>query len=298
MAPDLLDSVPSEGPDTVLRALSEDGNFRVMACRTTATAAGAVAAQRARGKMAELVANMVTATVLVRECMAPDLRLQAVLQGPDRKTRIVADSHPDGMTRALVQAPALASGVQPHLDLRQGAILQVQRTLHNGAMHQGSVEVPAHGDVSAAFMAYMQESEQVTTMISVGGHWVGEHLVAAGGYIVQLLPEIERAKLAIMAERLEDFRDIAPLLQQGIATPQWLLDETLYGMPYTQVAERTVYYGCNCSAERVTASLASLPRSEVEELVSAGEILEIGCDFCGAEYKVHPERLRGLLHAN
>jgi molecular chaperone Hsp33 len=122
--------------------------------------------------------------------------------------------------------------------------------------------------------------------------------VAAGGYVVQLLPEVERAKLAVMAERLEDFRDILPLLQRGAASPRELLFETLYGMPYEQVAERTVHFGCNCSEMRLMASLASLPKHQITELASSKDMLEIGCDFCGREYRFSPEQLRGLVDTN
>jgi molecular chaperone Hsp33 len=280
--------------DNVLRAMSQDGNFRVMACRTTDTVASAIHSQNATGGVAITLANLLTGTILLRECLAPDLRMQTILQADDRKSRIVADSHADGMTRALLH---LGPG-KTQLGFGDGAVLQVQRSMHNGAMHQGVVAVPEDGDVSTAFMRYMQESEQVTTMISVGCHMVAGVVLAAGGFVVQLLPEVERAKLAIMAERMEDFREILPLLREGKATPSWLLDETLYGMPYAQLAERPVHHGCNCSVERVTASLASLPRTEIEELLRDGEILEIGCDFCRAEYKIHPAQLRGLLVPN
>ena len=47
-----------------------------------------------------------------------------------------------------------------------------------------------------------------------------------------------------------------------------------------------------------TAGLASLPRKEIETFVLAGELLEIRCDFCGREFKINPESLRGLLETN
>ncbi len=284
----------AQEPDSVLRAVTHDGSFRVIAAQTTETIRGALKCQNASPETARIFADMLTGAVLVRESMAPDLRVQAVLQGDDKRSRIVADSHPDGMTRGLVQ---LATNVK-ELKVGTEGILQVHRTMHNGALHQGVVAVPEGGDVSGAFMRYMQDSEQVVTMISVGCHMVGTEVVAAGGYVVQLMPEVERAKLAVMAERLEDFRDILPLLQRGAASPRELLFETLYGMPYEQVAERAVHFGCNCSEMRLMASLASLPKHQIAELASSKDLLEIGCDFCGREYRFSPEQLRGLLDSN
>jgi molecular chaperone Hsp33 len=293
--------------DSVLRAVTHDGSFRVMAAQTTETVREALCRQLPRGaEEADVARNrapraierifveLLTGAILIRESMAPDLRVQVVLQADDRRSRIVADTHPSGMTRGLVQ---LATGAT-EFSFQQSGVLQVQRTLHNGALHQGVVGVPEGGTLSSVLMRYMQESEQVLSMISVGSAWTGDVLAAAGGYVVQLMPEVERRKLAVMTERLEDFKDISPMLERGAASPRELLFETLYGMPYDQVAERDVFFGCNCSEMRLLAGLASLPKVEILELANAKEVLEIGCDFCGKDYRFMPEQLRGLLTAN
>src|SRR4029079_888390 len=121
--------------------------------------------------------------------------------------------------------------------------------------------------ISSALMAYMQSSEQVVTVIAVGSHFVAGEVVAAGGYMVQLLPEVAEGPLMVMTERLRDFEDIVPLLARGAASPAALLAETLYGMPYTKVGDRGVHFGCQCSPERLVLSLSSLPRADIESLM-------------------------------
>jgi molecular chaperone Hsp33 len=279
--------------DTVLRAITDDGAFRVIAADTTATVRGAVQAQKAGG--AELIrtfADLLTGAVLVRESMAPDNRLQAILQGDDPRLRMVADTHPDGATRGLIQVPASTR----RMPLAERGMLQIARTLHNGSLHQGVVQVPSGTPtISPAFMAYMQESEQVVTVIAVGCHLAGGEVVAAGGYMVQLLPEVAEGPLMVMTERLKNFEDIVPLLARGAAAPEALLAETLYGMPYTKVGERTVHFGCRCSPERLAGSLASLPRSDIESLMEGGKTLDIECDYCRKNYQFTIDQLRGLL---
>jgi molecular chaperone Hsp33 len=224
--------------------------------------------------------------------MAPDNRLQAILQGDDARTRMIADTHPDGATRGLIQLPPNAKTMA----FGKQGILQIARTLHNGSLHQGVVQVPSNNpSISAAFMAYMQESEQVVTVIAVGSHIAGGEVVAAGGYMVQLLPEVVEGPLMVMTERLKNFEDIVPLLARGAASPEALLAETLYGMPYTKVGERTVHFGCRCSPERLAESLASLPRADIESLMEGGKTLEIECDYCRTNYEFTVEQLKGLL---
>jgi molecular chaperone Hsp33 len=278
--------------DTVLRAITDDGAFRVIAADTTATVRGAVAAQQAEGpEVIRTFADLLTGAVLVRESMAPDNRLQAVLQGDDPRARMVADTHPDGATRGLLQLPAHTRT----MPLGKQGLLQIARTLHNGSLHQGVVQIPSSGTIPSAFMAYMQESEQVVTVIAMGCYLASGEVVAAGGYMVQLLPEVAEGPLMVMTERLKNFEDIVPLLARGAASPEVLLAETLYGMPYTKVGERTVHFGCRCSPERVAGSLASLPRDDIASLMQGGKTLEIQCDYCRKNYEFTVEQLRSLL---
>src|SRR5437763_1604330 len=84
--------------DRVLRAISDDGAFRVITVETTCTARGAVEAQRVHGPHLGIFADLITGAVLVRETMSPDLRVQAILQAEDHKSRMIADAHPDATT--------------------------------------------------------------------------------------------------------------------------------------------------------------------------------------------------------
>jgi molecular chaperone Hsp33 len=271
--------------DTVLRAITDDGAFRVITARTTATVRGAIDAQKASGDVARVLADLLTGAVLVRESMAPDLRVQLILEASSR-ARIVADAHPDGMSRALVQ---IAPGASVDGDR---SVLQVARTLHNGTLQQGVVPVTEPKGVSEAIMRYMQLSEQVVSVIAVGAHEENGSVVSAGGYLVQLLPEVEQGPLMVMTERLRDFLDITPLLARE---PRELMSEILYAMPHTIVGEDALHFGCTCSQTRLAMTLASLPKRDIADMVNDGKVIDASCDYCGKEYQFAPEQLRGLL---
>ena len=80
------------GPDgdRVLRAMTDDGSFRVMTIRSTDTVRGIVAAQEVRGIAAAQLAEIATGAVLVRETMAPGQRVQVLLRD-DGDNLIVED---------------------------------------------------------------------------------------------------------------------------------------------------------------------------------------------------------------
>jgi molecular chaperone Hsp33 len=56
-----------------------------------------------------------------------------------------------------------------------------------------------------------------------------------------------------------------------------------------------VTFHCPCSTERVLESIATLPRADIEELLSSEEPLTMSCDYCNATYEVTTAQLRDLL---
>lgn len=282
--------------------MTDDGGFRVITLQSTQTVSEAIANQVAQVTASEGAAplsmdvlgafgELLTGAVLYRETMAPTLRVQAIVQSADGTGQIVADSFPEGDTRGLIRR----TGDALHLN---GAMLQMMRSLPNGTLHRGTVEMKG-GSISEGFMSYMQSSEQVAGMLSVGCQLecAGDgsvEVVAAGGYIVQLLPELEENMLMLMTERLKEFRSVDALFDGVASSPDTLMEELLYGMAYTPLDDSPVRFKCQCSRARVMASLATLPPADIEEMVREGKNLEMACDYCGTDYEVHPTELRGL----
>lgn len=280
-------------PDLVVRALTDDGSFRVLTARTTELCREAIKRQKPSGVTARHFGDLLTGTVLVRETMAPELRVQGIVRGAGGGCTLIGDSFPDGGTRGLVSCKkghdAIAFG--------DDAVLQFMRSLPNGSVHRGVVQVPNEGGVPGALMAYMQESEQILTVLGVATLFDEQGEVrAAGGYVVQLLPGAERELVTVLTERLAlDFSDITHLIDAPDFHPDRLLEEILYRVPFERVETRGVRFHCPCSQASVLASLATLQVSDIQSFIDDGEVLDIACDYCGAQYQVAPDQLRGLL---
>jgi molecular chaperone Hsp33 len=276
--------------------MTNDGAFRIVAARTTDTAQAVISAQKMSGLAAQDMADLLTAAVLYRETMAPSLRVQCIVRFEDEAGQLVADSHPDGSTRGLFQK---GSGEAPADIRKTQATLQMMRTLPNSDLHRGVVQLPESGNLSEGFMRYMQLSEQIVSMISLGSVIGGPH-PAAGGYVVQLLPEAVEAEAAmkVMTKRLENFVQIRDRLQASNSSPSQLVEQIFDGMPFTWLQSSDIRFGCHCSQVRVMTTLSVLNRTDIQELVEEGEPLSIGCDYCGASYTVEIAKLRGLLSSS
>jgi len=284
--------------DSSLRAMTNDHAFRVIVARTTSLVHDICALHGLSGESAATMGDLLTGTILFRETMAPGFRVQGIVRAAGSKTSLVADSGPEGATRGLVQgrisAPFIAG---------EGSFLHMRRTLKNGSINQGIVRisdegVQAQSGISRGLMTYMKESEQVDTMLALCTKVNDDGaVIEAGGYMVQLLPEVGRAPLMVMAERLADFATIDHLLVDGF-DPQNLLDEILYGMDYTPLDRSSLSFACWCSENRLLGALATLDKAEIQAMVAADDPLEIDCEYCHKHYVIQPHRLSGLLSSN
>ena len=278
--------------DVVVRVMTNDHAFRVVAAATTAATREVAAKQRVEGEAAKALVGLATGAILLRETMAPNLRVQGLLRGAGGKGTLVGDAFPDGTVRGLAQL----KGERSQFSLGPGSLMQMMRTLVSGTIQQGIVDVGSAGGIGEAMTAYFHESEQLVCLARVGSRWsdAGE-LQAAGGFVVQLLPEAERPAHMIMTQRLEDFPPIETWLERDDFSADLLIQEICHGMPFTELARSEIRFGCRCDETILLGSLSTLSRSDLEELIADENGLEIDCDYCGKSYQIAVERLRALL---
>lgn len=296
--------------DRVVRAMTIDGAFRVIAAIATDTANAVCAAQGLSAEAGTRLAELLTCAVIVRETTQPTRRVQLVWR--DRSgSMLVADSLPDGSTRGLVNPGKDKGGGEAASE----HILQINYTLPNGALHQGVVAVAEDSDLSTALMQYMQTSEQIVAMAAIGavagsggssgssgsggssgggnGSSAGKAVRQVGGYLVQVLPEVTREGLEALTKQLTELPSIDSLVADAGADPHAIVARVLEGFPHAELADSPVAFGCTCSEARIILGILSLGAEEVASM-EAGEPLEVRCDACGTQYMIDPSSIRAM----
>lgn len=271
--------------DRVVRAITEDGSLRILAIATVDTVQGVLDAQGLSGDECAIVGELVTGAALLREAMAPDDRLQIVVKHPVYGS-LTADTHGGGMTRALAQLP-----LDTPMPLGPETLLTVIRAMPNGELHQGVIETADEGGISAAMMSYLQNSEQVHTVVAVGTVIEEGQVLYSGGYLVQLLPNADIETLRAITERLERLEPLETLFERTLCAPAVLLDQVLGPIPYRQLADGPVFFGCNCSEDRVLGALSTLSATDIEDLFEEDEAVSINCDYCSRSYDISLDQL-------
>ena len=286
----------------IVRALSEDGLVKITAVELTD------AVERARN----IHRTLPVVTAALGRCMCAASMMGNALKdsgdsvtvringgGPVGTVLVVSDS--SGNVRGYAQYPAVDMPLRPDGKLDVGGavgkdgMLTVIRDMGFGEPVSGSTELVS-GEIAEDFARYFVESEQIPTACALGVLVDrDQHVLAAGGYIAQLMPGATDET----AERLERNVQLA-----GSATAQLMAGTVedmalriLEGFDARIVEKDTVGYRCACSRERVLAALSGVTAEEIDRMLREDGKIEVKCRFCDSVY-TFTEDDRGLLTGN
>ena len=250
-----------------------------------------------------LLGEMAAAGVLMRANIKFDgaLVLQVFGDGPVKLA--VAEVQPDLGFRATAKvvgdvAPdaRLAAMLNLHGKGRCAITLDPQDTRGGAQPYQGVVALNGAGGeplqaLAAVLEHYMLQSEQIDTRLMLAANDE-----CAAGLLVQRLPVEGQGNLGGRHREEEVGVDDAfsriALLTATLAREELLaLDaDTLLRRLYWEedvrrFAPQQPRFACRCSRERVRGMLRGLGAQEVEGIVAERGEVEIGCEFCGLQYR-------------
>jgi molecular chaperone Hsp33 len=262
----------------------------------------------------ELLGEMAAAATLMQANIKFNGALILQIQGDGPVKLAVAEVQPDLALRATatvtgeVAADApLSHMVNVNNQGRCAITLDPKDRLPGQQPYQGVV--PLFGDrheklekLSEVIEHYMLQSEQLDTRLVLAAN----DQVAAG-LLIQRLPlqgESNLAGAGAMARdedqigRNEDYNRIA-ILAASLKREELLTldaDTILHRLFWEEDVRRFEpqtgtdgpRFACTCSRERVAGMLKSLGREEVESIIAEQGQVEVGCDFCGAQYHFDP----------
>jgi molecular chaperone Hsp33 len=262
----------------------------------------------------ELLGEMTAAATLMQANIKFNGALVMQIMGDGPVKLAVAEVQPDLSLRATatvvgeVAADAPLSHMVNVNNLGRCAItLDPKDRLPGQQPYQGVV--PLFGDrheklekLSEVIEHYMLQSEQLDTCLVLAAN----DQVAAG-LLIQRLPMQGQANLdgsgVVRSDedqigRNEDYNRIA-ILASSLKREELLeLDaETILHRLFWEedvrrfepmAGEQGPKFACTCSQERVSSMLRSLGREEVESILAEQGQVEVGCEFCGAQYRFDP----------
>ncbi|GAB6157131.1 redox-regulated molecular chaperone HslO [Desulfotomaculum varum] len=285
--------------DYLVRGVAADGSFRIFAARTTQTVEEARRRHGCWPVAAAALGRTLTAGLLLGANLKGDDILTIRVLGDGPLGAIIVTANAKGEVRGYVQEP------QVHLPATVDGKLAVGAAVGHGYLHitrdlglkepfTGSVELVA-GEIAEDIAHYLTVSEQTPSAVSLGVLVETDNSVAAaGGLLLQLLPNAGEEVLAQLECNLAGLPHLSSLIKEG-ETPEDIIKRVTQGLAVKLLEARPVSFACSCSRERLEDLLVGIGKQEVAAMLAEQGEAEISCHFCARQYQFQREDLQKIL---
>lgn len=287
--------------DYIVRAMTADGFVKAMAIASTNLVERARNIHKTTPTATAALGRVLTAASMMGNLQKVEngaLTLQVRGNGP--LGTILATSDAVGNVRGYVHNPSVTLLEKYAGKLDVGAavgtdgMLTVIRDLQMKEPYIGSVALVS-GEIADDVTAYFAQSEQTPTACALGVLVDMDHSVkVAGGYLIQLLPGAPEEIISRLEQGIAKAGAVTPMLSDGL-TPEDILRRVMADFELEFLETTEVSYKCYCSRERVTSTLISVGKKDLQEMIDEGKPVTIECQFCDTEYRFTPDELRELL---
>lgn len=286
--------------DYLVKALGFHDQVRAYAVRTTETVGEAQKRHQTWPTASAALGRTISAGVMMGSMLKGEETLTVKVEGDGPLGPILVDADAKGHVRGYVTNP------QIHFDLNEQGKLDVRRAVGTsgflsvikdiGLKDYFTGQVPiVSGELGEDFTYYFVRSEQVPSSVGVGVLVNPDNtILAAGGFIIQLLPGTDDETITEIEERLKKIPPISKLIQKGL-TPEEILEEVLGKGNVRFLETQPVSFECTCSKERFADAIVTLGKDEITDMIESDGKAEAQCHFCNEAYLYSREELEQLL---
>lgn len=287
--------------DHIVRAMTADGFVKAMAISSTAMVERARNIHHTTPTATAALGRVLTAASMMGNLQKVEngaLTLQIKGGGP--LGTILATSDATGNVRGYVHNPSITLLEKYAGKLDVGAavgtdgMLTVIRDLQMKEPYVGSIALVS-GEIADDVTAYFAQSEQTPTACALGVLIDTDQSVkVAGGYLIQLLPGAPDEVIDRLEAGIQKAGAVTPMLSEELS-PEDILRRVMADFELEFLETTPVEYRCYCSRERVTATLITIGKKDLQELVEENKPIRIECQFCDTVYEFSPQEIRTLL---
>ena len=272
--------------DQLIRAISKDGCVKATAVSTRSLTERARQIHKTLPVATAALGRTLAAASMMGNALKEDgasVTLQIKGGGPLGTLLAVSDNQ--GNVRGTVDNPAVDLPLRPDGKLDVGAAvgrdgtLTVIRDLNMKEPYVGSVGLLG-GEIAEDLAAYFVESEQIPTACGLGVLVDRDQSVlAAGGYLIQLLPGAGEDTIAKVEGSILAAGAVTNLLRDD-PDPEAMLRRALSDFDLEILEKSPIEYRCYCSRDRMERALISLGAEELRAMIDEQGGADLSCRFC------------------
>ncbi len=214
-------------------------------------------------------------------------RLTVVVTGDGPLGKVLAEADDAGNLRGLVAEPRVdLPAAAPPGKLPVGAAvgkgrLRVVRDLADGSTYESQVELQT-GEIGLDLAHFLDQSEQTPSAVLVGVLEGPEGVRAAGGMIVEVMPDAAPQVVERLEENLSAVAGVSRRLEAGGV--EGVVTAVLAGLDVERLERLPVRFRCSCSRETLLDHLVTLTAEERAEVADPDGKIEAECAYCAARY--------------
>ena len=287
--------------DQLIRAISSDGRVKAVAVSTRDLTERARQIHKTLPVATAALGRALAAASMMGNALKEDgasVTLQIKGGGPLGTLLAVSDNQ--GNVRGTVDDPQVDLPLRPDGKLDVGAAvghegtLTVIRDLNMKEPYVGSVGLLG-GEIAEDLAAYFAESEQIPTACGLGVLVDRDQSVlAAGGYLIQLLPGAGEDVIAKVEGSILAAGPVTALLRED-PDPETMLRKALSDFDLEILEKSPIGYRCTCSRERMERALISLGAEELQTMIDEQGHADLTCRFCDNVQHFSREDLEAMV---
>ncbi|MCQ2442294.1 MAG: Hsp33 family molecular chaperone HslO [Oscillospiraceae bacterium] len=284
--------------DEIVRVITSDG--AVMAAAISGRELVAEA-QRIHGASsvatAALGRTLMATSLMGNQLKGKDNSVTVQIRGGGPIGTITCVSDAEGYVRGCVTDPKVFLPVRSVGKLDVGRAvgtdgsLTVIKDLGMKEPYIGSIPLVS-GEIAEDVTSYYATSEQLPTACALGVlvDSRDQHVYAAGGFLIQLLPGADEEAISKVERGIEKIGYVTRHFQEGV-TPLELVQQVLSEFDVEVLETVPVGYRCSCGKDRYVRALATLGRAELESIIQEQGGAELQCHFCNKKYQFTAQEL-------
>jgi molecular chaperone Hsp33 len=285
-------------PDHLIRVLTQDGAVRVTVAATTALVEEVRRRQQTDPTATVAIGRLATAAALLGSLLKGRQRIGLIIEGNGPLQRLQAEAEADGRVRATVKVPL--AGLPPRegrFDVAgavgRAGFLHVIKDLGLKEPYRGMVQLVS-SEIAEDLAYYFTTSEQTPSSVALGVELGSQgEVVAAGGFLLQLMPDADDVLAERLAARLGSLPPTTSLIRQGLA-PEAIVERLLEGFPYRTLESTPLSFACTCSQQQTLGLLRTLGADDLDQLIENAGEARVTCEYCKEVYTVDRTALQEI----
>lgn len=298
----------------VLIGLDKSGSYRVHLTITTGIVEEARKMHNTTPLATAGLGRVLTATGMMSlQLKGKRDKISVLFQGDGPAKQILATGYASGQIKGYISNPDVDLPLTKEGKLDVGGSLgigqlTVTKDLGLKEPYVGSIALVS-GEIADDLTAYYYISEQQNTSIALGVKvGVDQHVLAAGGMFIQMLPNAQDEAIDALEKMLADVKPMTTNIEEVVLAGAGKSEEgllvDLMDKIFADIDDefkpevleyKEMEFKCDCSRERLEQALMTIGKKDLTEILEEDGQAELECHFCGKKYIFDEADIKKML---